>query len=151
MSYCVQSVSSAISQQCSAPTGQQAVPLRRRRSYGSPHQARMAQGQSSKGSLRPGQVFQMEHVIVPSWNPPGSVCNPSYAPCKGKSISNSPLSCRSPRSPVFEFEERCFCLSTPALYTKFVPITVQYQNHFAKKFGGLEEMAYLCRGNRNIQ
>ena len=32
-----------------------ALALRRRRSYGSPHRARMAQGQSSKGTLRPGQ------------------------------------------------------------------------------------------------
>ena len=34
--------------------GLQGVQLRRRRSYGSPHRARLAKGQSSKGPLRQG-------------------------------------------------------------------------------------------------
>ena len=62
----------------SAPTGQQAVSLRRQRSSGSPHRARMAQGQSSKGPLRPGQR-------------PGYICTQHIRPERAKAYRNQML------------------------------------------------------------
>ncbi len=40
------------------------LPLRRQRSSGSPHRARMAQGQSSKGPLRPKITASRSAVII---------------------------------------------------------------------------------------